>query len=280
MKTSVIVCFFERVDFLTLCLDALRPAKGDFDEVIVADDGSGEEVVESIRRLAPQYEFPVVHAWHPREGPRRAATRNNGIRHATGNYLVFLDADFVVLPGAVRSHVGAAKQGRFAAGRCKYTTEEQFRRILAEGVSDGLLEAVYRDLPDEPVEKEHRRFVRSAFLRRIGLAGPRKLTFGGHFSAFKKDIEAVNGYDENYVGWGAEDMDIAFRMVRAGFRGTSVIRTARVLHLWHPREMGNRHWKEGGNVAYFFREDVAAYCENGLVRKGRGADAGGGEHPR
>ncbi len=267
MKTSVIICFFERVDLLTCCLDSLRPAREDFDEVVVADDGSGEEVVERIRRVAPRYDFPVVHAWHPREGPRRAATRNNGIRHASGDYLVFLDADFAVLPGGVRSHRDAATPGRFAAGRCKYTTEEQARRILAGGVSDGLLEAVYRELPDEPIEKEHRRFVRFAALRRVGLGDPRRLTFGGHFSAFRRDIEAVNGYDENYVGWGAEDMDIAYRLVRAGFRGTSVIRTARVLHLWHPREMGNRHWKDGANVPYFFRKDVAVFCENGLVRK-------------
>lgn len=267
MKTSVIICFYDRVDLLSVCLDSLRPSVGDVHEVVVADDGSAEEVVAQVRRLAPRYDFPVVHAWHRREGPRRAATRNNGIRHASGDYLVFLDADFAVLPGAVRAHVDAARSGRFAAGRCKYTTEDQARRILAEGASHGLLEAIYRELPDEPVEKEHRRFARYAFLRRIGLGDPRRLTFGGHFSAFRRDIEAVNGYDENYVGWGAEDQDIAFRMVLAGFQGTSVIRTARVLHLWHPREMGEKHWKDGGNVKYFFRKDVPVRCGNGLVRR-------------
>jgi glycosyltransferase involved in cell wall biosynthesis len=266
MKTSVILCFYERPDFLALCLDSLRDAGGGIHEVVVADDGSGEKVAEQVRRMAGRYDFPVVHAWHPRQGPRRAATRNNGIRHASGEYLVFFDADFVVLPGAVQSHVEAARPGRFAAGRCKYTTEEQARRILTEGVSSGLLEDVYRDLPDEPVDKEHRRFVRHAFLRRFGLSDPRNLKFGGHFSACRKDIEAVNGYDENYVGWGAEDLDLAYRMVRAGFLGTSVIRTARVLHLWHPREMGEKHWKEGENVRYYFRKEIPVFCENGLVR--------------
>jgi hypothetical protein len=176
-----------------------------------------------------------------------------------------------VLPGAVRNHIDAAKPGWFAAGRCKYTTEAQLRRIHAEGVSSGLLESIYRDLAEEPVEKEHRRFTRYALLRRIGLANPRKLTFGGHFSAFRKDVESVNGYDENYVGWGAEDQDLAFRMVCAGLRGTSVIRTARVLHLWHPKEIGDKHWKEGGNVDYFFRKDIPVFCENGLVKNPLGA---------
>jgi glycosyltransferase involved in cell wall biosynthesis len=271
MKTSVIICFYARLDFLSICLDALRDAAGDIHEVVVADDGSAEDVVDGVRRLSSQYDFPIIHAWHPRQGPRRAATRNNGVRHASGDYLVFLDADFIVLPGAVRNHIDAAKPGWFAAGRCKYTTEAQLRRIHAEGVSSGLLESIYRDLAEEPVEKEHRRFTRYALLRRIGLANPRKLTFGGHFSAFRKDVESVNGYDENYVGWGAEDQDLAFRMVCAGLRGTSVIRTARVLHLWHPKEIGDKHWKEGGNVDYFFRKDIPVFCENGLVKNPLGA---------
>lgn len=278
MKTSVVVCFYERVDSLSACLDALRGAEGEIHEVVVADDGSSEEVVDRVRRLVAQYSFPVVHAWHPRQGARRAATRNHGIRHASGEHLVFLDADFLVLPGTVRSHRAAARPGHFAAGRCKDATEEQTRRIFEEGASDRLLEEVYRDLPEEPIEREHRRFVRHALLRRFGLADPRKATFGGHYSAFRRDIEAVNGYDENYVGWGGEDMDLALRMVLAGFRGTSVIRTARVLHLWHPREMGAKHWKEGGNVEYFFRQDVPVFCENGLVKKSAaGCGCRGGE---
>lgn len=267
MKTSVVICFYDRLDFLVSCLDSLTSDRRYFDEVVVADDGSGGEVVARVEHLKGEYDFPLVHAWHPREGPRRAATRNNGIRHASGDYLIFLDADFAVLPGGIRSHVEAARARHFAVGRCKYTTEEQVRRILSEGASPDLLEAIYRELSDEPVEKERRRFVRNSRLLRFRLANPRKVTFGGHFSAFREDIEVVNGYDENYVGWGAEDQDFALRMVLAGFRGLSVIRTARVLHLWHPRETGNKHWKEGGNVEYFRREKISVFCANGLVKR-------------
>ena len=109
--------------------------------------------------------------------------------------------------------------------------------------------------------------MRYSRLLRFRLANPRKVTFGGHFSAYRRDIEAVNGYDEKYVGWGAEDQDFALRMVLSGSRGTSVIRTARVLHLWHPREMGKKHWKEGVNVEYFRRKEIPVFCENGLVKR-------------
>lgn len=267
MRTSVIICFYNRLDLLPACLDSLRGSSSEFHEVVIADDGSSADVVKSVQELIKNYDFPIIHAWHPRQGPRRSATRNNGIRHATGDYLIFLDADFALLPGAIRSHVEAAKRGYFAAGRCKYTTEEQCRKILAEGASDLLLEKVYAELAEEPIEKEHRRFTRHSFLYKFLLAPARKVVFGGHFSAFKHDIEAVNGYDENFVGWGGEDVDFATRMVRGGFRGKSVIKTARVLHLWHPSEMGGQHWKEGANMEYYSRRHIPVFCENGLIHK-------------
>lgn len=267
MKTSVVVCFYERVDFLENCLDSLKSAASDIHEVVIADDGSSEAAVARVKELATRYPFPIVHAWHPRQGPRRSATRNDGIRAASGDYIIFFDVDFAILPNAIRSHIEAAKSGHFAAGRCKYTTEEQCKRILDEGPNDTLLESIYSELADEPIEKEHRRFVRYTSLYRFRLCNARRITFGGHFSAFKKDIEAVNGYDENYVGWGGEDIDFALRMVLSGCRGVSVIKSARILHMWHPREMGNKHWKEGANVDYLFRKKVEVFCKNGLIRK-------------
>jgi glycosyltransferase involved in cell wall biosynthesis len=267
MKTSIILCFYERLQYLRCCLETLKSCANDFDEVVIADDGSSESVTGDVKKYAALYPFPIIHAWHPREGARRAACRNNGIRHATGDYLIFFDADFAVLPDAVKSHVAAAKPGRFAAGRCKYTTEEQTEALFSQTLSPVLLENIYRDLPETPIIKEHREFIRYGVLRKFHLASPRKQTFGGHFSIHKQDIETVNGYDESYVGWGGEDQDMAMRLVMAGFRGTSVIKTARILHLWHPREIGSKHWKEGVNINYFFRKKIPVYCHNGLIKR-------------
>ncbi len=266
MKTSIIICFYKNLNYLKCCLDSLRSCSDDFDEVVIADDGSGEAVVNGVKTFINNYSFPIIHTWHSREGARRAACRNNGIRHASGDYLVFLDADFAVLPGAIKSHVDAAKPGWFAAGRCKYSTEEQTRRIFSVEISPALLENIYTELPEEPILKEYNEFVRYGILRKLHLASPRKQTFGGHFSIHKKDIESVNGYDENYIGWGGEDQDMAMRLVMAGFRGTSVIKSARILHLWHPKEIGDKHWKEGANAEYFFRKKIPVYCENGLIK--------------
>jgi hypothetical protein len=114
--------------------------------------------------------------------------------------------------------------------------------------------------------KDHRRFIKRTILIRLRLAKPSKQSLGGHFSIYRKDIEYVNGYDENFVGWGAEDEDLGIRLVSAECYGRSVIRSSRVLHLWHPREMGDKHWKDGPNIEYLNRRYIPFYCENGLKK--------------
>lgn len=266
MKISIIICFYENLDYLKCCLDSLKYCSDDFYEVVIADDGSSDSTINGVKTLVNSCPFPVVHAWHARKAARRSATRNNGIRHARGDYLVFLDADFVALPGSIKSHATAATPGYFVAGRCKYSTQEQSKRILSATITPVLLEQIYKELSERPIIKEHREFIRYGILRRLKLASPRKQTFGGHFSIFRDDIESVNGYDENYVGWGGEDQDIALRLVMAGMRGRSVIKSAKMIHLWHPREIGDKHWLEGPNIEYFFRKNIPVYCENGLIK--------------
>ena len=270
MKTSIIICFYERLQHLKCCLDSLKSCADDFDEVVIADDGSSEPCVHKLKQMITDYNFPIVHTWQPDEGFRAAAVRNKGIKKASGDYLIFFDCDFVVLPGAIKCHLNAAKPGRFVAGFCKYLNEEQTNTIFQEGVSDKLIEELYQSLPEAPIIKDHRRFVRHRFFLRLGLTSARKQRLSSHFSVHRKDMEYVNGYDENFVGWGGEDEDLAIRLAEAGLEGKSVMRKARVFHLWHSKELGDKHWKEGSNVAYLERKNIPFFCENGLVKKGKG----------
>lgn len=267
---SVIVSFYERLPYLKCCLDALALSCADFDEVVIADDGSNEETVRRLKELITRYAFPVTHVTHPKNGFRLSATRNNGIRHARGDYLIFLDCDFLVLPAAIRYHVQMAKPGRFVAGSCKYLAEEPSRTVLASVITPELLEHYYQALPDADIIVQHRRFIKRSILIRMHLASPRKQSLGGHFSVFKRDIERINGYDENFVGWGGEDEDLGVRLAAAGIYCTSAIRYARVLHAWHPSELKTgraSEWKKGTLSDYLTRQPVRFFCENGLRKK-------------
>ncbi len=267
---SVIVSFYERLEQLRCCLDALALCSGDFDEVIIADDGSSEATVTRLNGMLARYNFPISHASHPKEGFRLSATRNNGIRHARGDYLIFLDCDFLVLPDTIQYHQKMARPGRFVAGSCKYLTEEQSLVIMDSKITPELLEWYYRKLPDRNIIAQHRRYVKRSILIRMHLASPRKQSLGGHLSLYKKDIERINGYNEDFVGWGGEDEDLGVRLVASGVHCISAVRYARVMHVWHPSALKtscNTNWHTGTASDYFDRRKIQFRCVNGLIKK-------------
>jgi len=263
---SIIICFYERLEHLKCCLDSIGLSSGHFDEIIITDDGSCEKTVSKLEELTSNYDFPIHHVWQEKEGFRNAAARNNGIKHAKGDYLIFFDCDFLVLPRTIPEHLKHAKEGRFIAGGYKNMDEADTLETFQSTITADFLNRLDKQYPERPLVKTHRRFIKRTLLMRLHLAPPQKQSLGGHFSIHKKDLERVNGYDENFVGWGGEDEDLGIRLVRAGIYCRSAIRSARVLHLWHPPVIKDRHWQEGPNIQYFNRKEIPVFCINGLQK--------------
>jgi len=261
---SIIICFYERLEHLRCCLDSIGLASEHFDEVIITDDGSCDRTVSRLEELIPHYDFPVSHVWQEKKGFRNAAARNNGIRHAKGDYLIFFDCDFLVLPRTIPQHFKLAKQGKFIAGGYKNMDETATQKAFQSTITADLLNRLDERYSERPLIKTHRRFIKRTVLMRLHLAPPQKQSLGGHFSIHKKDLERVNGYDENFVGWGGEDEDLGIRLVRAGVHCRSAIRSAKVLHLWHPPAITDRRWETGPNIQYFNRKEIPVFCKNGL----------------
>jgi hypothetical protein len=53
-------------------------------EIIACDDGSDQDSLDALRAVAASTSVPVRYIWQPREGERRAACRDNGLRCAWG----------------------------------------------------------------------------------------------------------------------------------------------------------------------------------------------------
>jgi glycosyltransferase involved in cell wall biosynthesis len=98
---SVVVPAYDVAAYLPDCLDSVlaqAPSLGRVGlEVVVVDDGSPDssgEIAESYAARDPRVR--VVHT--PNQG--LGAARNEGLRHVTGDLLLFADSDDVVPPGA------------------------------------------------------------------------------------------------------------------------------------------------------------------------------------
>ena len=89
-------------------IDAAARAVGEPHEVIVADDASTDRTAEVAAAHGARV-VPVAHR-------QIAATRNAGARAASGDLLVFVDADTLVTDAAVRGAVAAMRGGAVGGG--------------------------------------------------------------------------------------------------------------------------------------------------------------------
>jgi hypothetical protein len=92
--------------------------------------------------------------------------------------------------------------------------------------------------------------------------------YSGDMSLWREDFERINGFDENFKGWGGEDDDLRLRLRAAGVRIRSILRWTRSYHLWHPPTVTRpERIEEGRNMAYLERQLRLTQCANGLVKR-------------
>ena len=92
-RVSIIVPVYNNARELRECLSALRQSNA-ASEIIVVDDASTDESASVAAEMGA-----TVHRLARNAGP--SAARNHGVRHARADILFFVDADLVVMPGAV-----------------------------------------------------------------------------------------------------------------------------------------------------------------------------------
>ncbi len=233
-------------------------------EVVVTDDGSTDEtaaIVEQFRRSAP---FPVAFTTHPHTTFQPARSRNEGARATTAPYLLYVDGDCVLPPDHVAAHLARRKPGWTMLGDAYRVEQELSATLSEEGAARG--EYLRWDVGGERrrLDKKHRKMRLYNFLRH-----PNKPKLvSNNVSLWRSDLERVNGFDENFQGWGQEDDDLGRRLKRAGVRLASILGATRAYHLWHPRDPSTTAtWREGVNVAYFLRAGKLIRCRNGLVKR-------------
>lgn len=98
-RISIIIPAYNCAQFLPETLESVFSQNYEAYEIIVVDDGSTDDLVTVLR----PYTDKVRYVKQPNAGS--AAARNTGLELAQGEYIVFLDADDLLLPGKLRQQV-------------------------------------------------------------------------------------------------------------------------------------------------------------------------------
>lgn len=97
---SVIIPSYKYAHYLKECVDSVKAQTYPVHEIIVVSDGSPDNTVEVCKELGVRC--------IEKENGGLSSARNVGIKEATGEYIMCLDADDKLLPGAIEEHMKMA----------------------------------------------------------------------------------------------------------------------------------------------------------------------------
>lgn len=253
MKCSLVIMVYNDIKTLTLTFESLKiQTEKDF-EVIIADDGSNSDFVSKLQKLISEANFKVKHIWHEDNGWQKEIVMNKAIVASESDYIIFIDGDCIPHKRFIEEHLKLAKEGQVVAGRRVMLTKEVTESLTPKLIASGRMHnyvwprILWAGLTGKINQAEA--VIRlPLFLRKVIIPKKRTGLLGCNFSLYKKDILAVNGFDERFlypaVG---EDTDLEYRLNRIGIYCTVERHLATVYHIWHKLD----HTGEEKNLPLF-----------------------------
>lgn len=247
------------------------------DEIIVADDGSGPETADLIRRF--EGVLPIRHVWHEDRGFRKTTILNRALRMAESDYIVVTDQDCVPRSDFLATHERMAQQGRFLSGGYFKLPMDISLQLTRNDITSGQAFSLswLRRQGLKWSFKCTKLFGNAAFAGFMNHITPTHATWNGmNSSGWRADLLAANGFDER-MQYGGEDRELGERLTNAGICGKQIRYSAIVLHLDHSRPYVNEEaWRINNAIREATRRQHFIRTEYGIVKsQGNGAPSDG-----
>jgi glycosyltransferase involved in cell wall biosynthesis len=233
-------------------------------EVVVCDDGSADETKEVVETFARSVDFSVRFVTHPHVTFQLSRCRNEGARVSTAPYLLFLDGDCLLPPDHVAIQLARRRPKVTRAGTFIRLDQAASERIDEQAIRSGTF---VRWAPADEMRKMRNKGRRSIVYEWLRHPTKPRLV-GNNIAVWRSDYERINGFDENFEGWGWEDDDFGVRLRRAGVRLRSILAWTVIYHMWHPtHETIPATGEIGKNEKYLNRPGALVRCRNGFVKR-------------
>lgn len=266
IRASVVIATYNSCDLLAETLRHLtrQTVPADEFEVIVGDDGSTDRTAEVVRSFAGT--LTVKYVFQEDRGFRAGAARNAAAGLATGGLLVILDTGSMVGPGFLAAHLAAhADDGERRAvlglgyGYDPDTPMPGVDDLLAEMTPEAAVER----FGDRPEFQDSRQ----AYFAGCGSDLNQRLVAWQAFwtlncSVRTDDFRRIGGFEETFNGWGGEDIELGFRLRRAGVT-IAVAPDAWVVVAPHERDQNANYEALFANMRKFLRR-----CPEPIVEVG------------
>ena len=260
MKVSVITTTYNSPLFLKKVLDGFLLQKEAPHDFIIADDGSETDTAQVIKSFSEVAPFPVLHIWQEHKGFRAARIRNKALNQSSGDYIILLDGDCVVNSSFISDHLSMSEEGYFIQGK-RILVKKNASAGFTPAHANSFVSLVKFALTGKISNIHH--LIRLPFLPPVKNRSLNNIK-SCNMSFFKKDLLAVNGFNEDFVGWGNEDSELVCRFFKYGLTKKVHHFMSLCFHLWHP---ANKIVSEKNRQ--LLSDSIASkeyYCRNGLIK--------------
>lgn len=269
MKVSIIITTYNAEEWLRKVLIGFSVQSVDDFEIVIADDGSTQKTKEVVDSFSSKFKHPIVHVWHEDDGFQKSKILNLAILKSSSDYLLFTDGDCIPRNDFIATHLLYKEEGYFLSGG-------YFK--LPMSISNSISE----------IDIASQNCFNSSWLRKQGLKfnfklskltknkwfaafmnwlTPTKRSWNGHNSSgYKKDILAVNGFNED-MKYGGLDRELGERMFNNGMLSKQIRYSAICLHLDHKRSYATQESiSKNQAIRKFNKKNKITWIPNGIKK--------------
>lgn len=234
VSCSLIVTVYNRTEALELLLLSVINQTVLPNEIVIADDGSNENIKKIIAEFSKKISIPILHVWQEDFGNRKPTILNKAIAQAKYEYIIQIDGDIIMNKYFIEDHLTFKEKGFYLFGSRVNTLNPILEDIFENKTLDF-------HFFSKGIQRRGRT-IRIPFLMKFTEKTTKRSSKlrGCNLSFWKKDFIKINGYNENLVEAWREDSEMIERMHNIGIKGKRLKFAGIAYHLYHKSQSKNQ----------------------------------------
>lgn len=242
MTIALLISTYNYSEALDIIIDGISKQVHLPDEIIIAEDGKDPKTFKVVNSWKKKISSRFIHVTQKDLGFRKALVLNKAIQLSKSDYIIQIDGDCIPDKYFVIDHKLNAKKGCYLYGTRVHIKNDYISKIFwyYKYKNKRIIFSFF-----SPNIKKRFRKLRIPFLSQFYCFKDKiSPKFRGCNTSFwKKDFIDVNGYNNQFNGWGREDSDLMIRFHNNGLKSKRLKFLAIVYHLDHGEKDRSKFYK-------------------------------------